>query len=176
MSKYTEVLNDERWIKKRETLIQSRGGHCENCGRDDIAECKLKLGQIKTRLDGIADAYLDKVFDADTFKAKRSALLMEQKEVEESLAKIENPHDVEAELTDFVSFASNLSLVFEVAEPKEKRRILGLVTKKREIRGRDLIIELSPGFREIAARYAEESQTNHGQRSGLFARTREKLG
>jgi hypothetical protein len=95
--------------------------------------------------------------------AKRLALLLEQKEVSESLAKIENPQDVESELTDFVSFASDISLVFEVAEPQERRRILGLVTKARELRGREMVIELAPGFREIAARYSEDSQAKQDQ-------------
>lgn len=128
-----------------------------------ISEAKLRLGQVKSRLNALTDAYLDGVFDKSMVDQKRSALLMEQKDVEESLTKVRDPQDVETELTQFLAFASNLSLVFYVAEPEEKRRILELVTNRREANGRIVEIELAPGFSETAARYRDDEAGDSNQ-------------
>jgi len=55
---------------------------------DEAQSMKLRLDQIKDRLNRLTDAYLDQALDKTMFEERKKSLLLEQKTVEENLTNL----------------------------------------------------------------------------------------
>src|SRR5437879_6211551 len=53
---------------------------------ETVTALRLQLAQVEERLNRLTDAYIDRALDKDAFEARKNALLMERKDVEEKLA------------------------------------------------------------------------------------------
>lgn len=115
---------------------------------------KLRLDQIKDRLNRLTDAYLDQALDKTMFEERKKSLLFEKKTVEENLA---NQSDNESRgpnrLEKFLELLGSVSLSHEMASPEEKREMVNILTSNRQVDGKKLDLKPSIPFREIANRF-----------------------
>ena len=122
--------------------------------QDEIRSVKLRLDQIKDRLNRLTDAYLDQALDKTMFEERKKSLFLEQKTVEENLANLIRNGDRGPErLEKFLELAGNASLSHEMASPEEKREMLQILTSNRQVTEKNLDLKPSFPFQEIANRF-----------------------
>jgi site-specific DNA recombinase len=120
---------------------------------DALRSLNLRLDQIRDRLNRLTDAYLDGVLDRAMFEQRKEGLLHEQKTVEESLAIFtREDHSTPDNLEKFLELAGNAWLSYELASAEEKREMLNIFTSNRSVDGKNLDLQPSLPFREIANR------------------------
>jgi len=131
------------------TLRSEWASHLDN----EVRSIKLRLDQIRDRLNRLTDAYLDQALDKTMFEERKTALLLEQKDAEENLAKLtrdgsQGPEKVEK----FLELVGDAWLSHELALPEEKREMVNILSSNREVDGKNLYLTPSLAFREIANR------------------------
>lgn len=114
----------------------------------------LRLTKMAERMERLADAYLDRVLDKEIFDKRKAALLMERKDVEESIASMTGPKAANPEhAQQFLELAKNAYLLYQTAIPEEKRDLVMTVTSNRRVVGKNVEITLAEPFRSIAERH-----------------------
>src|SRR5204862_272434 len=80
-------------------------------------------------------------------------LLLERKDLEESLAALKNAgRSLPDRLEEFLELAGSLYLQYKIGLPEEKRDLLKIVTSNRHVEGKNLAITMSFPFCEVANR------------------------
>jgi DNA invertase Pin-like site-specific DNA recombinase len=102
----------------------------KNDGRE-CAAIELQRDQVAARLDRLTDMVLDGLIDGDAFQAKKQALLIEQRRIDEQLAIATSNTVTEATARRFLELATNLALLYDSATKPEKRRIVEWATSNR---------------------------------------------
>jgi len=126
---------------------------------ETVAALRLKLGQIEERLNRLTDAYIDRVLDKDAFEARKNALLMERKTVEEKLADWSGGGlRVSEELAHFLERAGGAYSAYKVGTLYEKRELLDSLTSNRILNGKLPEITLAFPLQEVADRF----KSSHG--------------
>jgi site-specific DNA recombinase len=121
---------------------------------DEVRAMKLRLDQIKDRLNRLTDAYLDQALDKTMFEERKKSLLLDQKAVEEDLTNLRrNGSQGAGRLEKFLELLSNASLSHELASPEEKREMVNILTSNRPVDGKNLDLKPSLPFQEIANRF-----------------------
>lgn len=119
----------------------------------EATHLKFRLGQAKERLSRLADALLDGTIDKELFQEKKSRLLGEQKSLEEKMADSARKSRSSPErIAQFLELVGNASLSHKLALHEEKREMLRILTSNRFAFGKQLAVEPSLPFREIANR------------------------
>ncbi|MDD5544076.1 MAG: recombinase family protein [Acidobacteriia bacterium] len=114
---------------------------------------QLRLGKLQERLARLTDAYLDQALEKDLFEERKTALLMERKDVEESLAKVEDVNrSIPDELTEFLELLKSAPLQYKLANPDQKRELLQTLTSNRQVAGKNVELVLKLPLAEIAKR------------------------
>ncbi len=123
---------------------------------------KLKLPQLKDRLNRLTDAYLDQIIDKTLFEDRKSSLLMEQKILEENLnAFAQDTNRLPDRLTQFLELAENAQQSYELAFPEEKRDLIQILTSNRIIDGKQVTLEPSIPFAEVINRFKNDGCDLH---------------
>ena len=113
----------------------------------------LRLSQVKSRLERLFDAYMDRLIDKIAFDERRSALLMEMAELREQLRDIDQKHLQKAErLREIFELAKSLHSTYISADDDEKRELINSATSNRTVDRKNIIIELKSPFQELAFR------------------------
>lgn len=120
---------------------------------DQTIALSVRLKKIGDRLEQLTDAYLDQVLDRELFEQRKTALLLERKEIEEWLALLRcteatGPHRVQ----EFFELAGSAYLLYQTATLEEKRDLLKVVTSNRRVTSKSVEITLAEPFRSIAER------------------------
>jgi site-specific DNA recombinase len=119
-----------------------------------IAGIQLKLGQIDDRLNRLTDAYIDRVLDKEAFEARKNALLMERKDVEEKRGEWSSGTlRVTEELAHFLERAGGAYLAYKTGNLYEKRDLVDSLTSNCVLNGKLPEITLAFPFQEIANRF-----------------------
>ncbi len=142
-------FNDEEKRYFRARVIELRKSWVERQD-EEMRSLKLRLDQVKDRLNRLTDAFLDRDLDKSMFEERRAKLLFDQKAMEESLAKTIRPND---RLEKFLELAGSAWLSHQTANPEEKREMVKIFTSNRLVIGKKLELEPSLGFREVANRF-----------------------
>lgn len=125
---------------------------------DEVHSIKLRLDQIKDRLNRLTDAYLDQALDKMMFEERKKSLLLEQKDTEENLVKLTRDGSRGSEKVEkFLELVGDPRLSHELALPEEKREMLNIVTSNRRVDGKKLDLTASLPFREIVNRFQNSS-------------------
>lgn len=120
---------------------------------DEIRGLKLKLGQIKDRVNRLTDAYLDAALDKSMFEERKIALLFDQKTTEENLAKLrEDGQPLPDKFAEFLELANNAWLSYETGLAEEKSDLVKIITSNRQVAGKNLDLKPSLAFQAIAER------------------------
>lgn len=135
------------------TKLLSMGETWATRREDEANNLKLKLGQIKDRLNRLTDAYLDQALDRAMFEERKKGLLLDQKTAEENLANLTRNHGASPDrIETFLELAGDAWLSHQTAFPEEKRELVNIFTSNRQVDGKKLDLKPSLPFREIAGR------------------------
>jgi len=127
-----------------------------------VKSLKLTLTQISDRLCRLTDAYLDGTIEKAIFEQRKTALLLEQKSLQERLALlVTSAASIPDRLIQFLELAGSAYLTFKTGLAEEKRELLEIATSNREVDRKNLIIKLKPPFNEVANRFENAYGSPH---------------
>ena len=116
-------------------------------------ELALAAQSVASRLERLADAYMDGVFDRDTYASKKNMLIGDQARIKETLAEIEgNSEQVIVRLMRFLELAKSAYLSYKVANDAERRELVEMIVSNVCVNGNSLSFKLNPPFDNVAAR------------------------
>jgi DNA invertase Pin-like site-specific DNA recombinase len=112
---------------------------------------RLRLAQLKERLDRLTDAYIDRLIDRQTFETRKASILEEEKALQE---KISQPrHATIVRLKRFLELAGDAYLLYKSTLANEKRDLVRIATSNRKVSEKNVVITLKPPFQEVANRF-----------------------
>ena len=124
--------------------------------QEEIRSARLRLDQIKERLNRLTDAYLDQPLDKAMCEERKKGLQLDQKTAEEELVNRENQHGPDR-LEKFLELAGDAWLSHELASPEEKRELVKILTSNRVVTGKNVELKPSVPFQAIANRFENSS-------------------
>jgi site-specific DNA recombinase len=114
---------------------------------------QLRLSKLQERLGRLTDVFVDQAIEKDLFEERKTALLMERKDVEESLARLQDTNRaVPDQLREFLELLKTAPLQYKLANPEQKRELLQTLTSNRYVAGKNVELVLKLPFAEIAKR------------------------
>ena len=114
----------------------------------------LQIDQLKDRLNRLTDAFLDGAIDHTVFEQRKTGLLMDMKGLEENMANLHDRTKAGPDhLSEFLELAGNAWLSYTMGILEEKRDLLKIATSNRELDGKNVVIEPSVPFYEVANRF-----------------------
>lgn len=140
-----------------------------NKRQEEIASgLQLQLGQIEDRITRLTDAYIDRLIDKDTFEQRKTTLLMERRQLEDSLSEWQGGKRNEAdELQKILERGDSAYSGYNSGNVPDKRDLVDTITSNRLLDGKSLEVALSSPFDVIATR----TQTLDGSPSRDVPRT-----
>jgi DNA invertase Pin-like site-specific DNA recombinase len=119
-----------------------------------IRALTLRISQLQGRLARLTDAYVDRLIEKEIFEERKTALLMERKSLEETVAQLRDGADSGPNrLAEFLELAGSAYMAYKVGLPDEKRDLLRIVTSNRAVQGKTLGLTLAAPFDEVANRF-----------------------
>jgi site-specific DNA recombinase len=113
----------------------------------------MELSQIETRLAKLADAYVDEVFDRETYFAKKNELILKQKEINEQVAvKNRNQDDSGREFREFLELVKSVYLSYKSGSAEEKREMVKITFSNCTVEGKSLLIKLKKPLQTVLER------------------------
>jgi hypothetical protein len=113
---------------------------------ETVRSLHLRTAQIKDRMSRLTDAYLDGVVDKTTFEDKKSKMLTELQEVEESLRSDVSGRALVDRVAEMVELAAIAYFQYEQAFPEGKRDLLQILTSNRRADSKNVVLTLHPPF------------------------------
>ena len=117
-----------------------------------IKSLSLQLDQIKERLSRLTDAYLDGVFDQESYLHKKNNLLVEQQMVSERLENAVSGDDSLKRVGEFLERVNMAYSSYESGIFEEQRELVKVVTSNFEVRDKFVLPKLRFPFRLVAER------------------------
>jgi len=103
-----------------------------------------------SRLEKLADAYMDGVFDRETYALRKNSLMSERIEILEMTSRLdENSEQSTARLQDFLELAKSAYLSFKSANDDERRELIETISSNLIANGKTLTIKLKPPFDRV---------------------------
>lgn len=161
------MLNRVKQMKERSGLEQE----------STIKALELNRQQLEDRINRLTDAYIDRLIDKGTFENRKTALLMDQKSIDEKLQDIRTGrYSVPEQIKEILEQASSAYSSYISGLPEEKRNLLKRTTSNRAVKGKNVMIALESPFREIANRakslsgdlYRDRPRTDHAHLDKLI--------
>lgn len=159
---------------KQETLKQSENGEAEF--EAEYRRLKLLLEQTTERLSKLADAYVDEVFDKETYINKKNKLLLEQQEFKEKLSNLKANSDAATKkLEAFLELVNSAYLSFESGTPEKKQELVKTVFSNCEIEDKNVLVKPEYPFQLIAERQPFTSGSPYREAARTFRSLFKKL-
>lgn len=158
VSKTFETLrmNDDEYEYFRNIVsAESENFQIENKVR--AKQIGLQMERIKDRRSKVADAYVDQVFDKQTYLHKTNALLLEEKSLKDNLKRAEQsgPTGQSGRQLDlFLELANSAYLSYKIANPEERRDLVKMMTSNFLAEGKSVLVKLENPFQLMADRPA----------------------
>jgi site-specific DNA recombinase len=127
-----------RWIKDKE---------------EAIGNLNVSLEKVAERLTKLTDAYLDGILERDLFEERKRALLFERQASQGTLNDFKtNRTSVPEALEKFLERAGSAWLLYQEANPEQKRRMVKIVSSNLAMRSKTIDFAYAVPFNEIANR------------------------
>jgi site-specific DNA recombinase len=146
-------------------------GECEESTKRIQETWRLQLAALQTRHDRLVDAFLEGTIDKETFEPRKAQLLMEQRGLEEKLARDVDAEQIARRLREILELASTASLSHEMGTDEEKRELLEILTSNRHVSRENVVVELSFPFCLLM----KHNETKLGARGRYSARSGRNL-
>jgi len=139
---------DHTFLKKKIGILQTSFSANR---MDGIEALQIKLAQAKDRMDRLTDAYLDSGIDRETFEQRKTALLMERRDIEDRIQDLrDGSPDLPKKLDRLLELIKDPYLQYIHGCTEEKRELVKTVCSNRTLSGKTLDITLSAPFAEVA--------------------------
>lgn len=136
---------------KQQTLKES--GNSQSEYETNYNRLRRFQDQIRDRLSKLADAYVDNVFDKETYISKKNELLAEEHSNKEKLANLKQKSNEAANRLDaFLELVNSAYLSYKWGSPDEKRELVQTVFSDSEIKEKSVILKPEIPFQMIADR------------------------
>jgi DNA invertase Pin-like site-specific DNA recombinase len=113
----------------------------------------LKQETIKNRLSKLADAFVDEVFDRETYLEKKNQLVIEEQEIKEKLNRLaKNETDVLNQLKDFLELLNRAYSSYKFGKPEEKREMVETTVSNFAAKEKSLVTKLKMPFQIVLKR------------------------
>lgn len=113
----------------------------------------MDIARIEIRLAKLADAYVDEVFDKETYFAKKNELIIKRQEIKEKLeSKRGGEADSHKELQEFLELVKSVYLSYKTANPEEKREMVQITTSNLTVERKLVAIKLRKPFEMMLER------------------------
>jgi DNA invertase Pin-like site-specific DNA recombinase len=144
---------DER--ERIEQYLKAEFDNIVNSTETQKKALKMQLEQLKERLSKLTDGYLDRVIDEASYIDKKNSFILEQKSIEENLAKLSSDRrQVLTEIIEFIQLVNNAYLSYKTANDEEKRTMVKIVFSTLEMSGENLLLKPNLPFSIVADRYS----------------------
>jgi len=152
-----QVFRTLEFTEKEKEYLAQRIGHLgEESKRKEETQgnaLTLLLAQIHDRLTKLTDAYLDGVLEKELLIQRKTALLMEKRDLEERIAQVRvGTQALSHRLAEYLELAGSVYQSYKTALPEEKRDLVRIVTSNRTVLARNVDIMLAEPFRRMADR------------------------
>ena len=138
---------------KQETLKQSENNETEF--EANYRHLQLLQEQIADRLSKLADAYVDGVFDKETYLNKKNGLLLEEQGLKEKLTNLKvNSDEATKKLDVFLELLNSAYLSYKSGTPEQKQELVKTVFSNCEIKDKKVLVKPYIPFQLIAERQA----------------------
>jgi len=113
----------------------------------------MESANLEARLAKLADAYVDEVFDRETYLAKKNELVFKQKEINEKLA-AQNRQEADwyNEFKEFLELLKSVYSSYKKAGACEKREMVEITFSNCSAEGKTLSIKLKKPFQTVLER------------------------
>ncbi len=113
----------------------------------------MELSNIETRLAKLADAYVDEVFDRETYFIKKNELIIRQRELNEKLQSVMTENaEIINRLQEFLELAKSACSSYELGNSEQKREMVQITTSNCTIEGKNVSIKLKKPFQTVLER------------------------
>ena len=127
---------------------------------------RLQLGQVRSRLERLVDAYLEGALDKAMLERRKAALLTEERKLQEKLSvKGSDEERILYAAREMVELATMAWLSYEMQTVEQKRELVRLITSNRIVRGKNVSVEPFYPF-ALLARRADSSSCDLKQTVG----------
>lgn len=114
---------------------------------------ELLKDQIESRLSKLADAYVDGVFDKQTYTMKKNELLKEEQSVREQITNLrQNIEQSAKKMEEFLELLNCAYLTYKWGEPEEKHELVKSVFSNCEINEKNVLLKPYLPFQLMAER------------------------
>lgn len=167
------ALGPLRFTDEERAYLKAKVAHLKETWRTDrevhVNALRLSLGSLHDRLNRLTDAFIDGTIEKDLFERRKTGLLLEQKQAEESLRELQaNGHLIPDRLSEFLELAGSAYFQYKLALPEEKRDLLQIVTSNRWVQQKNVEVTLAPAFREVANRLENSNGSPKGNRTPVW--------
>jgi len=134
------------------TAIHKTEAEQQELYKASLTALEIKRHQLQDRLGALTDIYLDKAIEKDIFLEKKTALLLERRQIDEQLEQLKGSLTMATRLQEILHLAMNAQCSFEQGTTEEKRELVNALTSNRLVHGKTLEITLRSPFDSIAER------------------------
>lgn len=113
----------------------------------------MEQANTKARLAKLADAYVDEVFDRETYLEKKNQLTVKDQEIKEKIQKLsaENTENHKA-FDEFLELLKTVYLSYKLGTEPEKRELVKTVFSNCTVKGKFPLIKLKKPFQTVLER------------------------
>lgn len=113
----------------------------------------IELSQIEVKFAKLADAYVEGVFDKETFLLKKNEALIRKEEIVEKLESLNiKQTDNLEDFHEFLELLKTASLSYKLGTPSEKRELVQIIFSNCEAEGKSLKIKMKKPFQTVLDR------------------------
>ena len=136
------------YLKQRLDDLQNKWAQNRTQG---IEAVEMELAQAKDRLNRLTDAYLDNTIDRETFEQRKTALLMERRDIEDRIQNIKNGSpSLPKKLDRLLELLKSPYSQYISGSPEERRELIQTVCSNRTLCEKTLEISYALPFSEVA--------------------------
>jgi site-specific DNA recombinase len=138
-------------------------------------QLSMEVENIKIRLAKLADAYVDEVFDRETYLVKKNELVLREREIKEKIESLSvDEADYFQKFREFLELVKSAYLSYKIASGEEKREMVQIAFSNFQVEGKSLLIKLEKPFEIVLERvsvpYGSPSLATTRTLSALFSR------
>ena len=116
-------------------------------------QLQLELSQIKARLAKLADAYVDEVFDKETYLTKKNELIFREQALREKITNSEADTSASLkQLLEFLELLKSVYISYKLANDEERRDMVQITTSNLTVEEKTLLIKLKKPFQTVLER------------------------
>lgn len=134
-------------------LVKRKSAEEKQLIESEVNTAQLRLHGLIERQNRLTDAYLDGALDRQDYEQRKTALLLERREVEEKKRAAESgDSSALADLKKMVELTKHAYIQYENGFPDEKRDLVNDIMSNRTASGKSIVVTMLSALSEVANR------------------------